>query len=388
MVVLVGGLNDDEKEERFRGLEAPSKLKKCAVKRGDDDKEWKAIFAGESLFDLDGPQQDERRSRWQRVQFVASNRDQLGAVARSEGASGLRIQHIVQRTEHIAECIGFVVRHFERRAEGQEAAEYCLDRMESLQSTNSLALFKWNGCGHGDDAKWQSQGLPVDAEVLMRLFCRYMDDALCPAIKFSERHLVEIAAEDIGKLHRLEDRVQDVAVCCVSRQKAVRKKAKEAAFGDRDGASGSRRSRNAFDSENVAKDSMPYFFVVWNRQKYGAKMDELLKARPGGGGGIKKPKAFLAESWSSGIKAVNDSFSNYLKDDDDDQFAAGRQWSKRRSGKAAKETVSGWFPEPGNNNVFHTVALFALFVQKCCDGKLAGISLRDQRCSLLDAITN
>lgn len=146
-------------------------------------------------------------------------------------------------------------------------------------------------------------------------------------------------------------------------------------------------------------------------------MDELIKAQSGRGdsgrrsqsamfGAIKRPKAFLAQSWSSGVKAVNalnDSFNDYLKDgrggsnggvgedeedgDDEQWTAAGQQRRRRRNAKSMKkETVSAWFPEPGNNNVFHTVALFALFVQKCCGGKLAGISLKDQRCTLLDAI--
>ena len=52
----------------------------------------------------------ELKSRWQRVQFVQSNRAQLANVARCEQGAASAIMHIVQRTEHIAECIGFAVR--------------------------------------------------------------------------------------------------------------------------------------------------------------------------------------------------------------------------------------------------------------------------------------
>jgi len=334
------------------------------------------------------------KTRWQRAQFVASNRAQLGNVARSEQNGASRIMHIVQRTEHIVECMAFVTNHFERMNDGQRVSEYCFERIEQLQSTRSLTLYRWNG---GDADKWQPMGYPVDAELMMALFLKYMDDALCPAIRFSTGHFVEIAVPDLAKMHRLEERVKDVAICCVSVHQTMRKqmKSKKQPLQNRRGQDGSNKK------DVAAKDSLPYYFVAWNREKYAAKMEQLLKGKRGGGGSslIKRPKAFLAQSWSTGMKAVNalnDSFEHYLRDskgagdddDDEEQWGANQQnkWKKRRNAKH-KETVSAWYPEPGNNNVFHTVTLFALFLQKCCDGKLNGISLRDQRCTLLDAFS-
>jgi len=286
-------------------------------------------------------------------------------VARAEQGAASAIMHIVQRTEHIADCVQFAVRHC---AEKEQAAEYLLDRLRTLQTARSLAAYQWNAGAKG----WRL-GLPADCQLTMALFCRYLDDALCPAIKFSDRHFVETAPPI--KLRKLAEKVPDVAICAVTDQ----------------GAAGS--------DHNV-----PYFFVVWNRRKYGAKVDALTaQQRPSSRsslfGAIKKPKAFLAQSWSTGLNAaqsLNDSFERYLSDgkssgqkkdvtvqsgDDDDD-----QWNPQRKRKGAKEAVEAWYAEPGSNNVFHTLSLFALFVQKCCDGKLGGISLRDQRCTLLDAI--
>jgi len=219
-----------------------------------------------------------------------------------------------------------------------------------------------------------------------------MDDALCPAIKFSERHFVEISAKNMDELEVIKDvqRVKDVAICCVSAHKIKDKKLK-----DKKRLFSDQRKEEVVGASN---DNLPYYFVVWNRKKYGTKMEQMMKAQRGRGGAtsrsamfgaIKKPKAFLAQSWSSGVKAPNDSFDHYMgnnKGDDDEE----EQWRKPKNQKSNRSggNVEAWFAEPGTNNVFHAVTLFALFIQKCCDGKLGGISLRDQRCNLLEAISN
>merc|ERR1719376_6450 len=215
--------------------------------------------------------------------------------------------------------------------------------MKQLQSTRSVTLYKWNG---GDAKEWQPMGLPTDSELLMSLFCRYMDDALCPAIKFSERHFIEIAASDMAKLNRIEDikRVQDVAICCVSAHKAMQKKPKEkkASFGERSYGDGAFSAANdAYKKEQAAKDSLPYYFVVWNRKKYGAKVEQMTKtqntSKSAMFGGIKKPKAFLTNSWSKG-STFDDSFDRYLgnsKDGNDDE----QQWGARGKRKNQKDAA-------------------------------------------------
>ena len=112
----------------------------------------------------------------------------------------------------------------------------------------------------------------------MALFCRYMDDALCPAIKFSQRHFIEVAVDDMDKLHRLEHKVQDVAICAVSRHEAMRKKvkSKESLFGRAHGtgrSAGVGVGGDAVDGPDLAsRDSLPYYFVVCEciimRRKY------------------------------------------------------------------------------------------------------------------------
>jgi len=112
--------------------------------------------------------------------------------------------------------------------------------------------------------------------------------------------------------------------------------------------------------------------------------------------GIKKPKHFLYSAWNSGMNFANNSFNGYFgggmnaeeKDElsDDDYYHDPSKDRKKKNKKGHKDTVGTWFPQPGKNNLLHTITLFAVFIHRCCNDKLAGIGLKDQGCTLLQPI--
>jgi len=332
----------------------------------------------------------------QREMFVLQNEAQLLNVAQSENNPS--IMHIVQKRKAIKECIDFIVENFKPFNENQKVTEYVYSRIKTLSATNNLSHYKWNA---GDESKWQPTVLPNDAHLIMTLFCRYMDDAMCPAVKFSEKHFMYIQIKEIKKIHKLHKKISDVAIICVSDMRYLQNMNAQS---NNFGASYGNKSNNDRNAEKdlSASDSLPYFFIAYDKQKFEDKMNAFMSQSGGANGSgfasqkslLQKPRHFLNSAWNSGANMVNDSFHNYFGGN-----ANGKQQSQRggegresdkeneyrkRNGK--KELVGTWFPEPGKNNLLHTITLFALFIHRCCDDKLTDIGLQDQGCTLLEPI--
>merc|ERR1712228_929082 len=196
------------------------------------------------------------------------------------------IMHIIQKRKHLKDCIDFICLNYKPFNENQKVTEYVYNRIKQLSSTNNLTLYNWN---KGDSKIWQQQrainSLPNDAHLLMTLFCRYMDDAMCPAVKFSEKHYIEISLHDIKKIDKLYKKFKDVAIICVSDTKYSRKNNNY----NNNFYGNSQRQFNDEYKDITSQDSLPYYFIAYNKQKFDKIINKLEK-KPSG---IKKPKHFL-----------------------------------------------------------------------------------------------
>merc|ERR1712154_615743 len=274
---------------------------------------------------------------------------------------------------------------------GNKVTEYIYMRIQQLSSTNNLTLYHWN---KGDDKTWKQYIFPNDAHLLMTLFCRYMDDAMCPAIKFSEKHYFEITLKDIKKIDKLYKKFKDIAIICVSDMKYLPNMM-------------NRNTLNNFNDPHngdiTAQDSLPYFFIAFNKKKFEKKIKSISSSSAQQKSSlVQKPRHFLYSAWNQGVNIADNSFNNYLdrknegneeiKSDfsEDEEGGVNNQYNKYRSKqnkkKHKKERVGTWFPEPGKNNLLHTITLFALFLHRCCNDKLTDIGLKDQGCNLLEPI--
>eukprot|EP00483_Globobulimina_turgida_P007568 UN07583 len=200
--------------------------------------------------------------------------------------------HIVQKRKHLKECIDFICLNYKQYNETSDVTEYVYNRLSTLSSTNNLSLYHWNG---GDDIRWRQSIFPADAHLLMTLFCRYMDDAMCPAIKFSEKHYIQISYYDIKKIDKLYKQFKDIAIICVcdtkSNQHSHSKYHKN--------MSQSRMYQSVqFNDEYkdiMDQDSLPYFFIAFNKKKFAKKIKHFGEFKHKQSN-IQKPKHFL---WNS-----------------------------------------------------------------------------------------
>merc|ERR1712113_1038023 len=131
-----------------------------------------------------------------------------------------------------------------------------------------------------------------------------MDDAMCPAVKFSEKHYIEISLHDIKKIDKLYKKFKDVAIICVSDTKYSQKN-------NNYNSNFYGRSQRQFNDEYkdiTSQDSLPYYFIAYNKQKFDKIINKLDK-KPSG---IKKPKHFLYNAWNSGMNFANNSFNGYF----------------------------------------------------------------------------
>mmetsp|Transcript_43807 Transcript_43807/g.39025 ORF Transcript_43807/g.39025 Transcript_43807/m.39025 type:complete len:954 (-) Transcript_43807:179-3040(-) len=322
----------------------------------------------------------------QRESFVIQNKQQLLNVAKQE--NNPKIPHIIQKRQVLKGHIDFVTSNYRAFNNDKKVTEYVYNRIKQLSSTNNLTLFNWNRGGNDNQTQWQSMYYPTDAHLIMSLFCRYMDDAMCPAVKFSEKHYFQISRNEIKKIHTLYKKFKDIAIICVY------------------------DINTKEDNDDLtAKDSLPYYFIAYNKDKFG----KIIKSMSGANNKqnkstlIRKPQHFITSTWNT----INDSFNNYIgttngnKEDDMKNDLSGdednyednyyhdpvrgdrnRRNNRRNKSKSGQhlDSVGTWFPQPGKNNLLHTITLFAVFLHRCCDDKLTGIALKDQGCTLLQPI--
>ncbi|KAI8910571.1 cytochrome B561, N terminal-domain-containing protein [Powellomyces hirtus] len=62
--------------------------------------------------------------------------------------------------------------------------DYIVERIKMLAKGNNLANFQWNGGAKWDGQPWSEDSLPTDAQLVMHLFCRYLDE-LMPGENFA-----------------------------------------------------------------------------------------------------------------------------------------------------------------------------------------------------------
>ncbi len=327
----------------------------------------------------------------QRESFVLENESQLSNVAKQE--NNTQIMHIIQKRKHLRTCLAFVVRNHSWANTNNEVTEYALQRMQTLSNANNLRLYKWNMGGTAYNNLKNGGKYPCDAQLLMAVFCRYMDDALCPAIKFSEKHFIQIeGVSGMKKMDNLYKQFKDIAIICVTSNNA-NKNGNNNNFG------------NNFGNDLTEKDSLPYFFIAFNKKKFEKQMRHFSNINSAS---IQKPKHFLYNAWNNGIvNGLNDSLNQYwnsqnsqnsqnqnranqneLKDEESDE-GLGQQRSSHthtHTHHRRKGSVGTWFPQPGKDNLIHCITLFALFIHRYCHGRLANIALKDQGCTLLQPI--
>merc|ERR1712154_355007 len=200
-------------------------------------------------------------------------------------------------------------------------------------------------------------------------------------------------------------KLTDVAIICVSDMRYLQNMNVQSNNNNNYGGSyGSSKSTMDHSEKDLsAKDSLPYFFIAYDKAKFEHKIKAFLSNSGGANGSgfaaggqrilLQKPRHFLNSAWNSGANMVNDSFQNYFGKqrqmgggDGRDSDKENNDYHKRSSKSGKKELVGTWFPEPGKNNLLHTITLFALFIHRCCDDKLTDIGLQDQGCTLLEPI--
>ena len=62
------------------------------------------------------------------------------------------------------------------------------------------------------DKKWRADILPCDCEILMGIFCEYMDTVFCPAFRFSEKNFIECKLYQMENLKALGKYFKDIAI--------------------------------------------------------------------------------------------------------------------------------------------------------------------------------
>jgi len=60
---------------------------------------------------------------------------------------------------------------------GCSSREYLIQRIKELATGSCMATFKWNGGGKWKSKEWTSE-LPTDSQIVIHLFCVYMDTQL------------------------------------------------------------------------------------------------------------------------------------------------------------------------------------------------------------------
>ena len=363
---------------------------------------------------------------WEKISFILQNESQLLNVARSGGPR--EIPHIIQKTGVLKECIDFVCSNYTYNQK-QNVVQYVYKRINTLSTSNNLQSFKWN---KGDEQLWRELLYPNDAHLIMTLFCRYMDDVMCPAIKFSEKHYIQISEKDLKNINKcLYKKFKDIAIICVydSRQNINKNQNQNNNnYNNNFGINNNYNNNNNNNNKDISsKDSLPYYFIAYNKKKFEKIIDDKFNGRINRSfAKIQKPRHFLNSAWNG----INDSFNNYfnnnkgnnnntnnnnnnnnnnlrgiieekndLSDDDYNDYYHnpggninidnnGRRRINKYNNKQKRrdDDVGTWFPQPGKNNLLHTITLFALFLHKCCNDKLAGIALKDQGCTLLQPI--
>eukprot|EP00485_Elphidium_margaritaceum_P004455 CAMPEP_0202699290 /NCGR_PEP_ID=MMETSP1385-20130828/12507_1 /ASSEMBLY_ACC=CAM_ASM_000861 /TAXON_ID=933848 /ORGANISM="Elphidium margaritaceum" /LENGTH=975 /DNA_ID=CAMNT_0049356189 /DNA_START=42 /DNA_END=2969 /DNA_ORIENTATION=- len=333
----------------------------------------------------------------QKESFVLANEQQLMNVARD--SNNASIVHIVQKRKHLKECVEFVIEpykalhqprhhphHQAHRSDNQTSfavTDYVYTRMQTLASSNNLNLYAWN---QGAAKLFVAQKFPNDADLVMTLFCKYMDDAMCPAIQFSQRHYLEVTLADMHRVDRLHKRFKDVAIVCVSDAINLRQTGIPSSSSSKHDDPYNRMQQQQHKEDDItAHDSLPYFFIAYNKKKFESVIQSLAASAASGGsgssGGIQKPKHFLQNAWDYfGPKKEEKS---ELSDDD---YVNAYQGHKKHHHRKHSDAVGTWYPQPGKNNLLHTITLFALFLHKCCNDKLADIALKDQGCTLLEPL--
>eukprot|EP01084_Bolivina_argentea_P164855 286540_1 len=192
----------------------------------------------------------------QRERFILENENQLGNVAKQENNPS--IMHIIQKRKHLKDCIDFICINYRNYSGGYnnlgDVSEYVYQRISELSSTNNLQLYKWNA----GNTQWRHGIFPSDSHLLMTLFCRYMDDAMCPAIKFSEKHYIQISYRDIKKIDKLYKKFKDIAIICVSDMKTT--------SNYKNNSQNFKSKYNNNDEKDIMdQDSLPYFFIAFNK---------------------------------------------------------------------------------------------------------------------------
>ena len=302
----------------------------------------------------------------------------------------------VSKRKHLKDCFDVITILYKHNNTNNIVTEYIYDRIKYLSSTTNLQYFIWNKGGkipkipninnnnnknngdyydyydYNDNNKnninqkeiWSSINYPTDCELLMSLFCKYMDDAMCPAIKFSEKHFFQISLYDIKNIEKLlYKKFKDIAIICVNdRINTIRR-----------GITDNNKDKY---HDIASSDSLPYYFIAFNKQKFENIIKKFTQQNVNENNNnnlnissyIKKPKTFLN--------------TNY----DDDYYNNNSNNRNKYNKYNNKNNVGTWYPQPGKNNLFHVISLFALFIHRCCKDKLTEISLKDQGCTLLDPI--
>ncbi|KAJ3037283.1 hypothetical protein HK097_003556, partial [Rhizophlyctis rosea] len=77
---------------------------------------------------------------------------------------------------------------------GYKCRAYIVDRIKALAKGNSLVSFQWNGGMGWEGKEWTPEGFPTDAQLVMHLFCRYLDEITPQAdmgmLPFSKEYFV------------------------------------------------------------------------------------------------------------------------------------------------------------------------------------------------------
>jgi len=76
---------------------------------------------------------------------------------------------------------------------GSSSREYIVQRIRELAQGSCLAAFRWDGGGTWKEKEWTSE-MPTDSQIVVHLFCTFMDDQMLPdpqgSKTFTSKHFV------------------------------------------------------------------------------------------------------------------------------------------------------------------------------------------------------
>lgn len=223
---------------------------------------------------------------------------------------------------------------------------------------------------------------PKDCHLIFYLFCNFMDDCFCQTSDFIKKHTINIVMDDVRNIfgsveemkrlvmENMTNKFDEIAIVCIHK--------------------------------NISNGIFPYFFVIFDDRKFNGNImsstDDDNGVNDNMFGNVYKPMGNSYYSPCRGQRKARHFSAGCVQNETSSvfqTFAENENFSSMANGMnmfsnmndITVDNIQIWFAQPGKDNVFHALCLFALFVKRYGSGKLDGLELRSQGCTLLQPIS-